>query len=223
MLILAGTVPTKGLPLLVGEGKITPDGLMVDGYIIEQNRGTAAMMTTVTTLCKKYNLTPPVCVVAGDIGTRDGSNKVYEYLIEHISELNPLIMTLHYIMPDIRKNGRLIKAINHLQKKPILIADAGFMYVAKAGGYASSYDIFTPDMGELAFLADEKADHPAYTRGFIWHMNQNVHELVQRAYDWKNAADILFVKGSTDYICRAGKICWGNRGYDYRDVERSDS
>ena len=78
--------------------------------------------------------------------------------------------------------------------------------MAKAGGYSSYYDIFTPDLGELAFLADEKADHPAYTRGFIWHMHQNVHELVQRAYDWKNAADILFVKGSTDYICRGGKI-----------------
>lgn len=206
MLILAGTVPMKGLPLLVGEGKITPDGLMVDGNVIERNRGTAAMMSTVAVVCKEYNLNPPVCILAGDIGMRDGSNKVYEYLIEHISELNPMVMALHYIMPDIRKNGRLIKEIKQLKQKPILIADAGFMYVAKAGGYASLYDIFTPDMGELAFLADEKADHPTYTRGFIWHMNQDVHELVQRAYDWKNAADILFVKGSTDYICRAGKV-----------------
>ena len=127
MLILSGTVPKQGLPLLVGEGRLTPDGLMVDGHVLEQNRGTAAMMTTVTVVCKEYNLRPPLCVVAGDIGTRDGSNKIYEYLIEHIAELNPLGITSHYIMPDIRKNNKLIKAIQHLKQKPVLIADAGFM------------------------------------------------------------------------------------------------
>jgi hypothetical protein len=206
MLVLAGTVPIQGLPLLVGEGRLTPEGLMVDNYILDQNRGTAAMMTTVAVVCREYGLQPPFCVIAGDIGKRDGSSRVYEYLTEHALEMNPEIMCFHYIMPDIRKNGKLIKAIRQLKQKPVLIADAGSMYVAKAGGYASYYDIFTPDMGELAFLADEKADHPAYTRGFIWHMNQNVEELVQRAYHWNNAADFLFVKGSTDYICRAGRI-----------------
>ena len=206
MLILAGTVPIKGLPLITGELSLTPEGVMVDGYLLDQNRGTAAMLTTVAVVCKEYNLRPPCCVIAGDIGQRDGSSKVYEYLTEKVSELEPKVMAFHYIMPDIRRNARLVKAIKQLKRKPLLIADAGSMYVAKAGGYASYYDIFTPDMGELAFLADEKADHPAYTRGFIWHMDQDAPELIQRAYDWKNAADILFVKGSTDYICRAGKI-----------------
>ena len=50
-----------------------------------------------------------------------------------------------------------------LGKKPILVADAGSMYVAKAGGDAPFYDVFTPDLGETAFLADEKAMHPMYT------------------------------------------------------------
>lgn len=206
MLILAGTIPVQGLPLLAGQGMLTSEGLVVNGQVLDQNRGTAAMMTTVAVVCQKYGLRPPMCVLAGDTGKRDGSSKVYAYLTEHISELNPEIMAFHYIMPDILRNKNLIKAIKQLKRKPLLIADAGSMYVAKAGGYASYYDIFTPDMGELAFLADEKADHPAYTRGFIWHMNQEVRELVQRAYDWKNAADILFVKGSTDYICRSGKV-----------------
>ena len=47
--------------------------------------------------------------------------------------------------------------------KPTLVADAGFMYVAKMSGYADAYDLFTPEAGELAILADEKAPHPFYT------------------------------------------------------------
>jgi len=206
MLILAGTIPLQGLPLLAGQGILTSEGLVINGHILDRNRGTAAMMTTVAVVCRQYGLRPPMCVVAGDIGKRDGSNKVYAYLTENLGKLCPEVMAFHYIMPDIRKNNQLIKAIKQLKRKPLLIADAGSMYVAKAGGHASYYDIFTPDMGELAFLADEKADHPAYTRGFIWHMNEEAPELVQRAYHWKNAANILFVKGSTDYICRGGQI-----------------
>lgn len=206
MLILAGTIPLQGLPLLAGQGILTSEGLVINGHILDQNRGTAAMMTTVAVVCQQYGLRPPMCVVAGDIGKRDGSSKIYAYLTGHLGELSPAVMAFHYIMPDIRKNNQLIKAIKQLKAKPLLIADAGSMYVAKAGGHASYYDIFTPDMGELAFLADEKADHPAYTRGFIWHMNTEAPELVQRAYHWKNTADILFVKGSTDYICRRGQI-----------------
>jgi len=52
-----------------------------------------------------------------------------------------------------------------------LIADAGFMYAAKMSGQASKYDLFTPDVGELAFLADEEAPHLFYTRLiriFLW-------------------------------------------------------
>ncbi|MEW5804890.1 MAG: NAD(P)H-hydrate dehydratase [bacterium] len=206
MLVLAGTIPIQGLPLLAGQGVLTPEGLVINDHVLDKNRGTAAMMTTVAVVCKKYGLRPPLCVVAGDTGKRDGSSKVYAYLTEHLEELHPEVMAFHYIMPDIVRNNRLVKAIKRLERKPLLIADAGSMYVAKAGGHAPYYDIFTPDMGELAFLADEKADHPAYTRGFIWHMNQEVHELVHRAYHWKNAANILFVKGSTDYICRSGQV-----------------
>ncbi|MEW6381818.1 MAG: NAD(P)H-hydrate dehydratase [bacterium] len=206
MLVLAGTIPVQGLPLLAGQGILTSEGLVINGHLLDQNRGTAAMMTTVAVVCQQYGLDAPLCVVAGDIGKRDGSSKVYNYLTEHVSELNPQVMVFHYIMPDILKNNRLIKAIKLVRQKPLLIADAGSMYVAKAGGHAPYYDIFTPDMGELAFLADEKAAHPAYTRGFIWHMNEQASELVQRAYHWKNAADILFVKGSTDHICRGGQI-----------------
>jgi hypothetical protein len=51
-------------------------------------------------------------------------------------------------------------ALNEVNPRPLLCADAGYMYVAKMSGYAASYDLFFPDAGELAFLADENAPHP---------------------------------------------------------------
>ncbi|MFO7970579.1 MAG: sugar kinase, partial [Desulfobacterales bacterium] len=56
-----------------------------------------------------------------------------------------------------------------MDPRPTLIADAGFMYAAKMSGLSEAYELFTPDAGELAFLADEEAPHPFYTRGFILH------------------------------------------------------
>jgi NAD(P)H-hydrate repair Nnr-like enzyme with NAD(P)H-hydrate dehydratase domain len=80
------------------------------------------------------------------------------------------------------------------------------MYVAKAAGDAGVFDVFTPDLGEAAFLADEKADHPMYTRGFIFHLEEDVPALIKRAYDTGNAAHTMFVKGAVDYICHDGEI-----------------
>ena len=54
--------------------------------------------------------------------------------------------------------------------------------LAKMSGFASAYDLFTPDVGEMAFLADEAAPHPSYTRGFLLQEEERVPELIQRAY-----------------------------------------
>jgi NAD(P)H-hydrate repair Nnr-like enzyme with NAD(P)H-hydrate dehydratase domain len=74
------------------------------------------------------------------------------------------------------------------------------MYAAKMSGQSSQYDLFTPDIGELAFLADEEAPHPFYTRGFILHEENRVPELIATAYKHDNAARCLLVKGKQDYV-----------------------
>ena len=74
--------------------------------------------------------------------------------------LNVRVLTLHYIMPDLKRNKKVLAAIDTMKEKPILIADAGSMYVAKAGGDAHYYDVFTPDLGETAFLADDTGGSP---------------------------------------------------------------
>ncbi|MEN8757570.1 MAG: NAD(P)H-hydrate dehydratase, partial [Desulfobacterales bacterium] len=71
---------------------------------------------------------------------------------------------------------------------------------------SESYDFFTPDAGELAFLADELAPHPFYTRGFILHPNDNVPDLIRQAYQHQNAARHLLVKGESDYIVHKRQV-----------------
>ena len=74
------------------------------------------------------------------------------------------------------------------------------MYAAKMSGQSEVYELFTPDAGELAFLADEEAPHPFYTRGFILHDENRIPDLITRAYHHENAARYLLVKGREDYI-----------------------
>ncbi len=206
MLLLVGAVPIRDLPLSLGTITLAGQGVTVNGRVLDLDRGTAAMISVVCTVCEEFGLDKPVGLVAGDMGTRDGSLKIYEYLEENLPQLDVSVITFHYIMPDMKMNKKVLERIDGLNKRPVLIADAGSMYVAKAGGDATRYDIFTPDLGEAAYLADEKAPHPTYTRGFIFHLENDVPELIRRAYESKNAARILFVKGEVDYIVQDGGI-----------------
>jgi len=206
MLLLVGAAPIQDLPLSLGRVSLVDGGINIHGRQLDLDRGTATMMSVVCIICQELGLGMPMGLVAGDMGTRDGSMKIYDYLTENISKMDVSVMTFHYIMPDMKKNKEVLKAIDTLETRPILIADAGSMYVAKAGGDATSYDVFTPDVGEVAYLADEKAAHPTYTRGFIFHLEDDVPELIRRAYKEKNAARTLFVKGHVDYICQDGEI-----------------
>ena len=52
----------------------------------------------------------------------------------------------------------------------------------------------------MAFLADEEAPHPFYTRGFILHEEMRTPALIERAYQHENAAACLLVKGQPDYV-----------------------
>lgn len=110
------------------------------------------------------------------------------------------IMTFHYLQPDVDWHNKVLFAVQAMKNRPILIADAGFMYAAKMSGQAPEYDLFTPDVGEMAFLADEEAPHPFYTRGFILHEQNKVPDLISRAYGSRNAASCLLVKGHKDSI-----------------------
>jgi len=58
----------------------------------------------------------------------------------------------------------------------------------------------------MAFLADETAPHPFYTRGFLLHDDLDIESMVERAYKHGNASQTMIVKGKTDFIASNGKI-----------------
>jgi len=208
MLLLAGAVPVKNLPLLIGPVEVSESGITINGTKLPINRGNEAMMSAACLVCREYGIEPPMGMVAGDIGTREGSTAIYTHLAENLPTMGIKVMTLHYVMPDLKLNKKVLATVDTMAEadRPVMIADAGSMYVAKAGGDAHYYKVFTPDLGETAFLADDKADHPSFTRGYIFNMEEDVPELIRRAYAGGNATPTMFVKGKVDYICQDGNI-----------------
>ena len=73
-------------------------------------------------------------------------------------------------------------------------------------GYAGRYDLFTPDIGELAFLADESAPHPFYTRNFLLADEEQSEKLITDAYATGNAARHMLVKGRIDRYAGNGAV-----------------
>ncbi|WP_244071807.1 hypothetical protein, partial [Bradyrhizobium sp. Ce-3] len=120
-------------------------------------RGTPALLAAACITAGVLGIEPPRTLLGGDIGRGNGSALIYKHLTENLPLLAPDLLVYHYLQPDVDWHNRVYLCIEDLEKKPLLVADAGFMYVAKMSGFAPSYDLFTPDAGELAFLADEAA------------------------------------------------------------------
>lgn len=208
MFAVAGTVPIQDFPLVAGEVFLKDDSICIQGNQVPVNRGTPALLAAAIKTCKVLDQGVPFGYLVGDIGLGDGSRRLYEHLTKDLrqsvtrskSGTGFQAITFHYLQPDVDWHNRVLFAIEEMTNRPILIADAGFMYAAKMSGKAIEYDLFTPDIGELAFLADEEAPHPFYTRGFILHEEDRISELIDRAYKYNNAALCLMVKGKQDYI-----------------------
>ena len=206
MLVLIGTVPDSAFPLVSGTAMVNGDFLSLDGNETLVNRGTPALIATATVVCESLGLPRPFSLLAGDEGLGDGSRRLYEHLKDHLPTLEAGVIAFHYLQPDVDWHNRILLGLQEKGNLPVLIADAGYMYAAKMSGFSQCYDLFTPDIGELAFLADEMAPHPFYTRGFILHEEERVPDLIKRAFEGKNAAKTLLIKGAKDYICTGDRV-----------------
>jgi ADP-dependent NAD(P)H-hydrate dehydratase / NAD(P)H-hydrate epimerase len=206
MLAIVGTVPDKHFGLRAGQVSLRGERIEIDGHSAPLNRGTPALIAAAVKALEVLGMPAPFAYLAGDIGLGDGSRQLYGHLVAHLPQSEWQVLTFHYLQPDVDWHHRVLFAIREMHRQPLLIADAGYMYTAKMGGAAEAYDLFTPDVGELAFLADDEAPHPFYTRGFILHEDQKVPDLIARAYQYKNAARCLLVKGKVDYVAAAGGI-----------------
>ena len=200
MLAIVGTVPDQNFPLTKGIISLENNKISIKGKKIPVNRGTPALMAAAIQTGETLGNTKIFGFLAGDIGLGNGSRKLYEYLTNHLLEFDFHAIVFHYLQPDVDWHNRVMFAVCEMKKRPALIADAGFMYAAKMSGQAPEYDLFTPDVGELAFLADETAPHPFYTRGFILQEENRTPDLIDRAYKYDNAARYLLVKGKQDYV-----------------------
>jgi len=200
VIAIVGTIPDRDFPMILGEVNLDNGRIRIQGNSFPVVRGTPALLAAAIKACEVLGRPFPVGHLAGDIGLGDGSRRLYKYLTENLRNSEFSVITFHYFQPDVDWHNRIIFSLEEMAYRPILIADAGFMYAAKMSGQSEFYDLFTPDVGEMAFLADEKAPHPFYTRGFIFHEENRVPELIKRAYSHQNAARCLLVKGERDFV-----------------------
>mgnify|MGYP001279513258 FL=1 len=200
MLCVVGTVPDPDFPLALGPAAMESGRIVVDGRRVPVNRGTPALLGAALAAADVLGLPAVHACLVGDIGRGDGSRRLYAHLERHLADAPWTVLVFHYLQPDVDWHNRVLFAAETIRPRPVMIADAGFMYAAKMSGQAPAYDLFTPDAGELAFLADETAPHPFYTRGFILHEEARVPELIARAYAHENAARTLLVKGEKDVL-----------------------
>jgi NAD(P)H-hydrate repair Nnr-like enzyme with NAD(P)H-hydrate dehydratase domain len=198
--LIVGTIPREDFPLYEGPCRLESGRLHLEDHTVSIARGTPALLAAACITAHVLGIEPPRALLAGDIGRGNGSALIYEHLTVNLPLLAPDLLVYHYLQPDVDWHNRVYLCIEELEKKPLLVADAGFMYVAKMSGFAPSYDLFTPDAGELAFLADEAAPHPFYTRGFILQEEDRAPELIQRAYEHEDASRYLLVKGVCDLV-----------------------
>ena len=171
-------------------------------------RGTPALAAAALLVTEKLGAPRPQILLAGDCGSSKGSSALYAWLASWLGEeeANLSGLTFHYLFPSVDGHNRILMALEARRgPMPALVADAGFMYAAKMSGYASRYDVFTPDAGELAFLADEKAPHPFYTRGFLLSEDNRAEDLARLAWEHGDSARLLLVKGSSDLIMEEGR------------------
>lgn len=200
MLAVVGTVPNHDFPLLAGKVTLENGEICIQGNKVTIKRGTPALLAAAVKAGEVLGQEKPYGYLVGDIGVGDGSRRLYKYLTQHLEQTNFHTIAFHYLQPYVGWHNRVLAAIDKMIQRPVLIADAGFMYVAKMSGRSDAYDLFTPDIGEIAFLADEVAPHPFYTRGFLLHEENHVPDLITRAYAHGNAPQYLLVKGRKDYF-----------------------
>jgi ADP-dependent NAD(P)H-hydrate dehydratase / NAD(P)H-hydrate epimerase len=169
--------------------------------------GATAMMAAASVTSSALGIEPPMSVISGDLGDGAGSKIVYKFLTEEAGAIGASTVTLHYILPLRNEFLEFVDMADYWGKRPFLIADAGALLIAKATRTCAKFDLFTPDAGEISFLADPDAGHPAYVKAALFEVDTSkVPELISQAYLTKNAPRYLLVKGPTDFVVDDGKI-----------------
>ena len=145
--MICGTVPDASFPLTGGRWRLDGGFLHAEGGGIAPlsvQRGTPALLGTALLTCETLGVEPPTALLAGDTGNGDGSRKLYSRLAASSSLSGVRGITFHYLFPDLDGHNRVLMALEEADPKPVLVADAGFMYVAKMSSSNAPISTETP-------------------------------------------------------------------------------
>lgn len=206
-LMVAGTVPFE--PGVLIQGRVSCEGrsLRVGDVELPGCQGTAAMLLAACAVTTYLGIEAPYAVLGGDIGRGEGTRAVYDALPAAVDAIAPVVLEFHYLQPTM---ALMRHALEHIASPaeggPLLVADAGGMYAARAAGLGARFELMTPDVGEVGFLADASVTHPAYVRHYLLGVDGfDPLALAQQAQGGL-AARVLLVKGSTDHIVEDGRL-----------------
>jgi hypothetical protein len=207
-LLVVATYPISGGGILDGPVAIESDGaISIGGTRVPASQGTSAMLGAACQVAMHLGTPAPHALVAGDIGRGDGTRHVFERLIETARALQPSVIAFHYMQPVMALMRHAVAELQTVAPDALLVADAGGMYAAKAAGLARHFELMTPDVGEVGFLADPSVTHPAYVSHYLFGTNGfDPVGLVARAHETGGAARVLLVKGVRDHVARDGVV-----------------
>lgn len=207
MFLICGTIPQESATLIHGKAKFKGENLLIEDIEIPCTQGTAALVSAACVTAESLKNNPPHVILVGDNGNGKGSKILYDYLIKNLPAISPDILLMHYILPVMGLMKKVCAAADKCAKKPVMMADASSMYAAKTAGLAPQFDIFTPDLSEMEFLADPDAIHPAYISHHLFRADiAHVYDLVTAAFRQKSMAKTVIVKGATDHVVEEGKV-----------------
>ena len=207
-LLVVATYPVSGGPILEGVVTLEDDGaLAIGGARIPSSQGTSAMLGAAVQVASYLKIPPPHALVAGDIGRGDGTRHVFEHLLDVAARVQPSIIAFHYMQPIMALMRHAVGELAEAVPGVMLVADAGGMYAAKAAGLAPRFELMTPDVGEVGFLADPAVTHPAYVSHYLFGNNGfDPVALAAKAYESGGSARVLLIKGVRDHVARDGAI-----------------
>lgn len=207
-LLVVATYPVSDGPVLKGPVSLADDGgVMIGGARVPSSQGTSAMLGAAAQVALHLGTPAPHALVAGDIGRGDGTRAVFGELADTVRELQPSVVAFHYMQPVMALMRRAVEQLARVAPDALLVADAGGMYAAKAAGLASRFELMTPDVGEVGFLADSKVTHPAYVSQYLFGTDGfDPSMLARRAHETGGAARTLIIKGTSDLVARQGVV-----------------
>jgi len=205
-ILVAGTYPVACGKLLEGAVSIDSDGrLAVSGDPLPFGPGVSALLAAACKTSELIGGSPPHALLAGDIGRGDGSAEIYTQVAEAARRLSSDIVVFHYMKPVMSLMSIACEELLSNSPSTLLLADAGGMYAAKAAGLSRRFELMTPDVGEIGFLADPDISHPAYASPFhVGGQPLDPTYLARQAWETGGSSNTLIVKGQTDYIVHRG-------------------